>query len=444
MKKNKLYLRVRKVVVLSAIFFLMGLYACKKDGKLVPDFDDGGLIINSVDTFTLRTSLALNDSLRTDFSIYNPLGLYHDPIFGPVSSSIFTQVLLTGVNVDLKSTSSTMDSIVLTLDYLELYGDTATPMTINVYELNNDLSSSSEYYSKTYTPNKGVLLGSKTFVPNLTDSVSLVFNSSKQKAHLRIKLSNTFGQSIMDADADGSNYQMNDNTTFTNFMKGLYITTADSAGNTTLNSGEGSIGIMDMNSSLSTLTMYYNDTSKYDFTINSSAVKYSRFQHNYTGTDIEAHLNSLPTKDTTVSYISALAGVKTKVEFPFIQDLIKDGSVLINKAELIVTVENGTEGNFDEPLESISLAGIDANGDSYFLPDFFEGQDYFGGTYDEASKTYTFNIARHISDLIYGNSENHGIYILANGATTTANRSVIGSEHSTTAKLKFKITYSKL
>ncbi len=237
---------------------------------------------------------------------------------------------------------------------------------------------------------------------------------------------------------------------FLDHFKGLYITTVDSVGNSTLIKGEGSIISFDLNSSLSTITLYYhyNETESvdyldYNFSINSSAVKYSRFSHNYTGTDIEAHLNNLPTKDTTVSYVSALAGVKTKIEIPHLKELTKDGNVLINKAELEITLENGTEGSYDTPLESISLVGIDASGNDVFLPDFFEGLDHYGGTYDLTTKKYKFNIARHISDIVNGSTGNYGMYIVANGGTTTGSRSVFGSEKNATAKIKLNITFSK-
>ena len=52
----------------------------------------------------------------------------------------------------------------------------------------------------------------------------------------------------------------------------------------------------------------------------------------------------------------------------------------ICKAEIIFTVENGSEGTFDDALSSLSLVGIDANGDPLFLIDFFEGIDHYGGT----------------------------------------------------------------
>lgn len=443
MTQKNLNFYMRKALWFSAIFFLIGFVSCKKDGELKPSFDDGGLSIHFVDTFSVTTKVVQEDSLRTDLSVYNLLGLYHDPIFGPMSSSIYAQVTLTGVNVDLNSNTSTLDSIVLTLDYEALYGDTASPMSINVYELSSALSEDNDYYSNSRTAYNATPIGNLTFTPNLKDSVSIAFDTLKKAPHVRIKLDNTFGQALMAGDASGSN-DMKDNATFTQFFNGLYITTTDSVDNTSLMPNQGSVLSFDMNSALSTITVYYNDSLKYDFTINTDGVKYCRFDHNYTGTDVEAHLMDLPTKDTTITYVSTMAGVKTKLEIPNIKGIANDGPVVINKAELIISVESGSEGQFDNPLESISLVGIDENGDDFFLPDFYEGLDHYGGSYSVTSKTYTFNIARHINDLVYGTDGNYGMYIVANGASISSRRSVLTSENNPTINIKLNITYSKI
>jgi hypothetical protein len=442
MNKKTTEFLMRKVLLLSAIFFLALNFSCKKDGKLTPDFDSGNLSILFTDTFSLTTSVVLDDSLRTDLAVSNMLGIYNDPIFGPVSSSIYTQIILTGVNVDFGATP-TLDSVVLTLDYDGLHGDTGSQMSVNVYELSTQMDKSTDYYSNTYLAYNPTALGSVTFKPNLIDDVSLGFDTIKRDPHLRIKLSNTFGQSLLNADATGSNDLAN-NTSFTSFMKGFYITTTDSVSNTSLLPEEGSILSFNLNSSLSTLTLYYNDTSKYDFTINTDAEKYSRFAHNYTGTDVEAHYTSSPSRDTTVTYISAMSGVKTKLEIPHIKNLASDGPVIINKAELVLTLDNGSDGNFDVPLPSLSIVGIDASGDAFFLPDFFEGIDYYDGRYDDVAKTYTFNIARYINQLVYNTPVDYGMYIVANGASVLSNRTVVGSQKSVVSKMRLNITYSKL
>ncbi len=440
MQNYNLTTLLQKATLAFAVLFLIGLVSCKKDGELSPDFDDGGLAVSFVDTFSISTQVVEEDSLRSDLSIRNLLGLYNDPIFGPVSSSIYSEVVLSGVDVDLNSPISTLDSVVLTLAYNSLHGDTAAQMDISVYELSSQLDG--DYFSNMYNPFMPSAIGTLSFVPNLTDSVNVGFDGLNKAPHIRVKLSNTFGQKLINADAQGSN-DMKDNETFTAFMHGLYITTNDSVDNTSFSAGQGSMLSLDLNSSLSTVTIYYNDTSKYDFTISSSGIKYSRYKHKYDGTDIEAHLANSALKDSTVIYASTMAGVKTKIDFPHIRNLISNGNVVINKAELVVTLENGTEGLFDDPLESISLVGIDENGDDFFLPDAFEPLDFFGGDYDETTKSYSFNIARHLNDLLY-NTPSYGMYIVANGSSIRANRSVFGSEKNTTSKIKLNITYSKL
>ncbi len=434
---------MRKVLLLSAIFFLALNFSCKKDGALNPDFDNGNLSVHFTDTFSLKTTVVEEDSLRTDLSVYHLLGLYNDQNFGKVSSSIYAQVLLTGVNVDF-GTSPVLDSAVLTLGYQGVYGDTSTPMNVNVYEITTLMDKSNNYYSNTYLNYAPTALGNLSFVPNNKDSVFVVFDSIKRAPHVRINLSNTFGQAILNT----TSTNLASNTAFTQYMKGLYITTVDSVSNTTLAPGAGSFAYFNMNSTLSTLTLYYNDTSKYDFSISTDAVKYSRFAHNYSGTDLEKHLPPVnPTRDTTITYLSTMAGVKTKLEIPYIKELLKQGDVIINKAELVITLEAGIpfKGDFDKEVESLSLVGIDAAGSAFFIPDFYEGLDYYGGSYNLTTKTYKFNLARHITDLLYNTTTDYGMYLIANGGSISANRSIIGSGTSpNVSKMRLNITYSKI
>jgi hypothetical protein len=437
---------MRKAIFLSAIFFLTLLFSCKKDGELTPDFDNDNLSINFTDTFSLVTSVVEEDSIRTDLSIYNILGLYHDPIFGPVSSSIYANVALSGTNTDFGAGVS-IDSVVLTLDYQGLYGDTSSLLSINVYELNAPLDEATDYYSNMYSSSQSVLLGSSTFLPNIVDSVWTAVDSTMHKPHLRIKLIDpTFITNL----ENGSPYI--DDAAFSSVFKGLYITNTDSSiYTTTIPSNTGALAYFNLNSSLSTVTVYYNnsasDSLQESFKINSETVKYCRFAHNYANTDVIKHIAPVdPSHDPTVSYVSAMAGVKTKIEIPNIKELAQNGNIIINKAELVITIENPvvTEGDFNSPLPSLALVGINSNFESVFLPDYYEGPDYFGGVLNTTYKTYRFNIARHIHQLAYSTEIDNGMYLIANSASILANRSVISSENSSISKIKLEITYSKL
>src|SRR5690606_10874034 len=319
----------RKATMLSAVFFLLITFtftSCKKDGELEPDFDGGNVNINRVDTFSIVTSLVKEDSIRTDVSSLNLLGLFNDPVFGLSSASFFTQVTLNGLNVDF-GTGAVLDSAVLTMAYSNLYGDTASPMSINVFEVTQQMSPDDAYYSNQKLTYNSTPIVSTTFTPKLNDSVYVTFDSTNKAPHLRINLGNTFGNKII---AESSTANLANNSSFTQFFKGFYITTTDSVQNTSLAPGQGSIVYFNMNSSLSTLTLYYNDSSKYEFLINAESAKFNRFDHNYTGTDVEAQLQG--GGDTSVSYIQTMSGVKTKLEIPYLKNLIDAGDVVINKA----------------------------------------------------------------------------------------------------------------
>lgn len=438
MKQNSLFL-LRKTQLFSALLFLgiIFFFSCKKDGELIPQFDKGNLNLIETDTFTIETSLAREDSIRTDIAGFNLLGIYNDPIFGFTSSSIYSQLTLNGLNVDFGA-GATLDSAVLTLQYSGMYGDTLSPINVNVFEITTQMDKSINYFSNTFLSHDPTPLVNLSFTPNIKDSVFVLFDSTNRAAHLRINLGATFGNRIL-AESGGSN--LADNATFTQFFKGLYITTVDSVQSSTLPAGQGSIVYFNVNSPLSTVTIYYNDTSSYSFLMNAESVKYSRFDHNYTGTPVEAKLQGLG--DTTVAYVQTLAGVKTKIEIPHIKEILKEGDVAVNQAQLIVTVENGSDAVF-EAVPTLTLVGIADDETSVFLPDFFEGLNFFGGFIEPLEKTYTFNIPRHLHSMIYNPSKNNGMYLLATGQSITANRTVLGTQKNPTAKLKLKIIYTKL
>ncbi|MCC7332809.1 MAG: DUF4270 family protein [Flavobacteriales bacterium] len=438
---------LRKVVLLSVVFILIQT-SCKKDGELYPSFNEENLTTIFTDTSTIFTTTIKDDSVQTDIAGTNLLGIYHDSLMGIASSSFYTELTLAGSNVNFGN-NAVIDSVVLTMKYLEntaFYGSLLDPMSVEVYRLSEKFTKSEYYaydtlsYSSYPTP-----IGSLTFQPYLNDSVSVILSGDtiKQAPHLRILLDNTFGQEIIDA-GNNSNI-ITSNSVFNDLVNGLYITTSTTVNNTTLSKGQGAIISFDMNSTLSTVTLYYhNDQStdkSYSFIINSESKKFNRFAHNYTNTDVEKHLTGFGF-DSTVTYVQALGGLKTKIEIPFIKNLGKDNRIIINKAELVLTINEGSNSNY-KALNNVALAGIDATGESVFLIDYFEGSTYFGGTFDEVTNTYKFNIARHLQSLITNNTTDYGYYLVASGSSVNANRSIINSFNHPSNKLKLNITYSK-
>lgn len=430
-----------------SVLFLTVFYSCKKDGELYPQFNDENHTVNFVDTLTIETSLVKDDSIRTDIASYNLIGLYNDSVFGLASSSVFTEVTLSGANINFGN-NPIIDSLVLSLKYqgpTSFYGNLLTSQTFNVFELSEELTKD-EYYSND-SISFGASVGSISFTPFVNDSVkNIIINGSDTvdyEPHLRIPINNTLGQQLLNLGA-GSN-TIASNSDLKSVLKGFYISPSQSVYSSSLNKGDGAIIYFDFNSSLTTLTLFYHndtDTNSYSFIINSESKKFNRFEHNYTNTDIANHLAG-SNFDSTLTYIQAMGGVKTKINIPYIKTLKNnDNNIVINKAELVFSLSDGSNETYSH-VESTSLTGINEEGSAVFLVDNFEGTDYFGGSYDYDTRSYTFNISRHIQQLITSEEEDYGLYFMATGTAISANRSIINSAKHSSSPLKLKITYSK-
>ncbi|MDG1477813.1 MAG: DUF4270 family protein [Vicingaceae bacterium] len=425
---------LQKGFLLSALFLISVLFSCKKDGKISPDFDNGNLSIIYTDTFSIQSTVEKDDPSQTDLIPFQLLGVYNDPVFGVRSSSIYTNVGLTGAT-DFGD-SLTVDSLVLSLTVSQSYGDASSSITANVFELSSPLSSSTSHFSNTYSSVKNVLLGSRSFTP-----------STMVDSELRIVITDT---SLLGPIQRDSFYV--DNNEFYTKLSGLHIVTSDTAGGSpVINTNSGAFALFNFSSSASKLSIYYRNgnasdapSKVEDLTLDSRVKTYSRFINDYSGTDVEKHLNNDPSKNTNRIYVSDMEGTRTKIEIPYIKNLADQGQISINKAEMTFTIETGTDDAPNNVLEALTLSGINSNGDAYNLIDESEGDEHFGGTYNSTSKTISFNITRHIHEIINGTITDYGMYLTPNAAIVVPNRAVFNSENSPTFKTKLEITYSKL
>jgi len=435
---------LQKGFLASVLFLLSVLFSCKKDGGLSPDFDNGNLSIIYTDTFSLKTTVLEDPAGRTDIAVGHLLGVYNDPVFGVKSSSIYTNVGISGAtdftlgfNIDtlVFSPNFIVDSLVLSLKIANYYGNSASSFTVNAFELTDPLSSSESYFSNTYSPVQNILLGSTLLTPSTSDSI------------LRIVITEP---TLISNIQNTTSYA--DNSALNAVFKGLYLVSSDTAGaTTTIPQGTGAFALFNFNSSSSKITVHYrNGTNpslkEESLVLNSNVRTYSRFINNYSSTDIEKHLNSDASKNNNRIYVSAMKGVRTKIELPSIKELAKEGKIAINKAEITFTIESGTDESLDEVLSTLALTGINAEGNAIVLLDdpTKEGLEHYGGIYNASTKSISFNITKHIHQLINSESVDYGMYLLAREAVTSANRAVFNSENSPNSKIKLEITYSKL
>jgi len=416
----------RIVILLSCAVLISGL-GCNEPGVIGLDVQPASDIVNGQfsDTTTLVAYTVEADSLLTWGQSANPpftpilslLGSYVDPVFGYSTASIYLKFAMPTNNVDF-GTGYIPDSLVMSIDYVGFYGDAPIPQTVMLYQLTDDIDVGATYYTN------------QDFAFNLTDLGGTTINPAITDQSISIKLNDPIFTSADDS--------FGTNTDFQAFIKGFYLLT---------NAFEpGGMLYLDINSGTTKLTLYYDTTKSFDFTINSNSAWISRFHHNYAGTAIEAQLND-PSLGDSLVYIQPNQGVMVKVEMPNLTNWLDDGKIAVNKAELVLSVyDDGTLDTYNVP-DKLFIIGAGTNS---ILPDPFEGDTYFGGSYDAATKTYSFNIARYIHELLYEGRANDGIFVfvpnnlLTSGSVVSANRVVLGGPGHSNLGMKLNLIYTRL
>ena len=173
--------------------------------------------------------------------------------------------------------------------------------------------------------------------------------------------------------------------------------------------------------------------------INSNCAYFHKVAHDYTGTEIENVVNQ-PALGQNQFFIQTLGGINGRMTIPSFDSLIAK-PVIINKAEIILPFEDYLYDDYPSP-SSLFLSRKNVEGEYEFLPDLFEGS--LGGNFNVVNKNYTFNITRHLNEIVAEKAINDTIKIFPNGNGITANRVVLNGMNSTKKdKAKVVISYTK-
>ncbi|HNY02951.1 MAG TPA: DUF4270 domain-containing protein [Bacteroidales bacterium] len=441
---------LRYLPLLAGFLILMGISSCKKDPyqigfDLLPPGDT--LHVKSTDTLTVEAFSVLQDSIRSDKTSTLLLGSVMDPIFGQTTAGFYSQVRLSSESADF-GTNPVLDSLVLMLTYSGHYGDTLSNQRVKVYEISGDFEYDSLRYSNQHLETYPTLLADQSFVPRLSDSVSVW--GEMTAPHLRINLSRLtsyLGRKILEAPED----VLSSNTAFLKFFKGLYVTVDPvTQGGVFLN--------FSISSGKSKLVAYFHngndpedDSLHFDMYLSESC---ARFIHTDHGGYIRANpdlkqqvLNRDSARGTERLFLQGMGGVKIKLKFPYLKNFAKGQNIAINDA--VLRLKN-VESDTNMPPPSLYLYRQDSIGRVGYLVDEGEGSSYFGGTYDADSRTYFFRLTQHFQKVLTnGYPYHYDLYLMVNtpvNANVTPNRIMLFGTRPEGAtgndKVKLTMTYT--
>jgi len=427
----------RGAVMLSAAFFCLALVAtsCKKKRSPVGEeaLPPGSILSSSgVDTFELYTYTIDEDSTVSMDPRFNLLGSYNDPVFGEVDASFYTQFTVQGFNPDFPL-NYTIDSVVMAFEYGGYYGE-ISEQTFEVYELMDELTRDSSYLSSSIVATTGgdlVESGSGQILPDVSNGA--VVGNDTLEPQLRIRLDNTFGQSLMTLAASSSDIE-----TFLNGFKGLQF----KVNNGMQSPGEGTIFYLTTTTPASKMTVYYTDDDtgdplEFDFLVTGSLVDFNHIENDISGTDVETVINN-PAQGQDQYYAQAFRS-RAKIDFPSLNDIPKD--VIIHEAILEIPIDYYQGSDF-YPSSSVTVSSkLDPDNDNLYLLH----QSNSPISYNQQRRAYIVDLRLYLQNLLSGEYVNNGVIISPSLYNSTTERIIFNGPESVNKKQpKLNVVYTKL
>lgn len=424
------------VAALAALFTV----SCNKEPNLIgldllPGSDRLGL--NFTDTSSIVAYTVKEDSLSTEGLSQTQAGYLIDEIFGNSEASFYTQFNLSASGISFGD-DPVIDSIVFTMVYNGVYGDSSTQHTFNVYEITDTLSFYQDYYAFSSTPYDAVPIGTATFVPNFEEADSI--DGQYVKPHLRITLSSEYGQEILNSDDDTRSSNIN----FVRKFKGLLVKPEPVV------SAPGSMIYFNLLDDYSRINIFYhklNDTIAKQalFPINSNCIRYNKYNHfEFAGADpdyISQRAGDTITGNQRV-FLQSMSAAKVKLRIPYLGNIPIREKMAVNEAILVLTNED-PDRPFDAPVQ-LAMRALNDTGAYVVLSDESIGSAYFGGRYVN-NKEYRFRITKYVQDRLMNPDEpDYGLMLIVAGGALNASRVVLNGPGSQESRMKLLIYYTEL
>ena len=473
---------MKKIVTafFSFVFLLVFEQSCQK----IDTTDLGVGLIPSVDNITtfdttmdvVTDNIYLPDSTSITRADNHALGYLEDPEFGNTNASIYFDVQPATSSTypfTNKDSEKFIDSVVLSIAYTSLYGDSNSVQRIRVMEIAPAASFRDSLYGLSHAnfPVLQTPLGEQTVNFTTLNDPSVIRKGKDtalvtEQNLLRIKLNNSFGQRL--AGYDTTNAYRNDsmfNQSFRGFA--LMIDSVNSPRKKAL----AYFGLSD--NAKTRLTVYYRisnsgvmDTTFTEFVYKNQVAKGANLlRRNITNTNYQRNIAAVSTNKSKL-YIQSAPGSYATVRVPGLASL---SNRLIHKAELIIEKEPSAEDNLlgtptlfldmiDSARKVIRAVPLDFSTD---LSGTYNAAT-FGGTL--VNNKFSFNLTRSLQAVVtkkepvytyrlyapYGTYPIYYPYSVPTGSpifvntTIGSGRTVVGGGSSTTHKMRLRIIYSKI
>ena len=426
---------------LILLLFLLSITACDENPgefTLGKEYIEYQTSVNLIDTFTVKLSTVIMDTLNTSGGSKILLGNYSDDVFGKIICNSYFQVS----NPDSfgMRDSDIYDSLTLVLRYNTYsFGDTTKSQKISVHQLTeniklDDNSTISNITTFDYNPDP---IGSIIYTPlpnNENDSLS-------------IKIDDAIGLDLFTKLKNDSEVIL-DYGNFINYFHGIALLTDEAYEGSIIGfeAGEGDVELILHTSRQSSLSIIEID---YEFKLDDIDKQFNNIIHDFSSTGLKTLTEqrvALPINETGgLTFLQGGVGLATRIDFPSLSELLlyERGTILEARLEIAPFFSN--LNTFDPPSE-LSLFECDKiNRMEYYTintQSLTSGDDTDSESlYDEES-VYSFDLTSYLTDELSDSyiDPEKGL-LLTLPSTTIANRFDRMIIDANSLRIKLKIYY---
>lgn len=420
---------------ISALF----LGSCKKPDESFPNDLDGlggGLDENYTDTLSILAKTAVNDSVQGDKRTWAVLGSFNDPVMGITTAGFYAAYRpFVYYGAGLGNVTS-VDSVFVSLAYYPNQIGYGYPnkykgqTEIFVYPVESKLPSGTAFTHTSYPHGKP--LGSLKFIPQQFDPLQV--GDTTLPAQIRIRLNKSLGEKLL-----ANPYALASETFFEDHFYGLYFTASQQ--NTP---DKGCLLYFNPTAVYSKITVHFtrngNSPGLWEASIKDGNTRINTFNHVYGSTPMGAALNSFAAGEQNL-FLQPGVGSWLKLYIPGLSTLNPDKKTMINKAELILPVDESLNGSFRKP-SAIRILKKTSSGAYQVLSDF--GTQADDGVYQADKDRYVFHITRHVNLVSAGLIPNDTLIIGLQGAGTFMERIVLHGTKSQPDRVRLRLYYSQV
>lgn len=453
----------------------------------------GGGLIPAVDNITvfdttlnvITTVYPLGDSTRLVATNLHAFGLMEDPIFGKTDAAMYMQLEPSNFTAypfgSVPDSIIGLDSVILSLRFNSLYGDSNSIQSFKVYEIDQaaPFTDTSFGYLISHPPFQlAQQIGEKLNVPFYTLNDSLTYINVKDTIRtvneLRIPLTHEFGMKLMNLDT--AIYRTGNDSAFETKFRGLAIVPDQAS------AVRKALAYFNITDGAGTkITFHYRrtrnaapDTTFTTFAFTSSGTNYTNaananlIQRDHAGTPYGNQLAN-GTENQQELFIQSTPGSYSLLQIPGLQDI---NNRVIYKATLIMDqLEGYEEASFPTPGLLFLDAVDSANNRFITIPNswvymqnstpIFYDPASFGGFLNH--KRIEFDLGAYVQGIVTRKEKAYALRLYAPFTTrpvipqvgsnqkpltisnrVSSGRAVVGGGDHPSKKLRLYIVYSKL